>query len=407
MVDDLAEQNDPNESSFQDKSNFIQNEVDELSSEVNTLSSQYNQLNSNAADVLNSISKLENNAVTLKNAITNAIIEISPYSVIATSAYTLTEDIQNILFAAQDELVSIQTIIYPETLNSTSYINNITAQSNMTLDEIMQHVILLENQTNSILMLVQEAEEVAGNSLNNANALAIISNNNSMSLNETQNSLSKLNADVLATLQELTVFNSTIAKAQMNITSVTNALPTLPSEEYVHDQQNTTAQLDMKVNMLNNFYWQQQAMLESLNTSLSSIQQRYEGILIVLNSTAQTVSYYLTQLNSTLDNASEASSQAYADIILAESVLADLQNFSNATAALKAKADEALAVGVEINKTVTSIKIVVDESSSQVEGIRTQLDELLADAMALKDDSATLQQVSYIQLAVIHISFIC
>ena len=353
--------------------------------------------------MLNSINELEHNTVILENAITDAKIEISPYSVTATSAYALTEDIQNILFAAQDELVSIETIIYPETLNSTSYINSIAALSNMTLGEIMKHVILLENQTNSILILVQEAEEVAGNSLSDANALAIISNNNNMSLNETQNSLSKLNADILAALQELTVFNSSIAKAQMNITTITNGLPTLPSEEYIHDQQNTTAQLNMKVNMLNSFYWQQQEMLESLNNSLSSIQQRYEGILIVLDSTAQTVSYYLAQLNSTLDKASEASSQAYADITLAETVLADLQSFSNATAALKAKADEALAVGAEINKTITTIEKVVDESSSQVEGIRTQLDELLADAMALKDDSATLQQVSYIKHVVIHI----
>ena len=391
----LAEANDPT-TTFKDKADFALMEVLDLDMQVNALDLQHGQLYMDVNSLAILTEQLNISTVKLIELIAVAERKASPYTKLVQSAEDVIERLKMEIYAGQDLLVSIETVIYPEILTDTEYINDVATQSNVTLDDLMVHLEILENQANKILLLAEQATEAANVSLDTAYALIIISNENNVSLNMAQGVVKELDASISIALQELAAFNLSIIHAQINIANINDGLPDLPSASYIKSLMNETSQLGSQVDVIKSSYSQQLALYESLNSSLSNIQSRYDVIQELLDKTAETVDKYLNALNSTLDKASTASSEAYADFSEAEEILADLRNFSNATAALKAKADEALLLAADINKTVIAVEKVVSDNLSRLQEIRAEIDEILLESVSLKNSSEALETVSHI-----------
>ncbi len=345
-------------------------------------------------DVLyNHTGQLNMSIASLVDLIEFAKTKVSPYAKLAQSAEQIVNNLKTEIYAGQDILVSIETTIYPNILNNTDYLNGIAMQSNMTLDELVEYVKTLENQADEISTLVEQATDVATNSLSTANDLLVLSEDNNNLLNIVQSAVIELSSHLSVAVQELAMFNMSAIYARMSITDIEASLPKLPSVDYINSQINKTAQLKHITNTIMNSYDQQWMMFQSLWESLNNIQTQYINIQQLLNQTSDTVNQYLDNFTDTLDKANKASNKANADLLEAESILADLKNFSSATTALKTKADLALLMATDINETVNTIEEIVTASITQLTNVRTQLDELLTASLNLQSDSETLDKV--------------
>ena len=392
LVNALAGQNDPT-TTFEEKRAFALDQVFGLESDIDALVSQYGQLYIDVNQLLLLTNKLNISTITLVELIAIAEIKVSPYAKLVESAKLTVNALKNEIYAGQDVLISIETVIYPEILSNTDYLKDKAMRSNVTLDELVMYVEMLENQTNNIITLVEQATDAATSSLSTATSLVTLSNDNNNSLSIVQATLNELDSDLSLAVQELAAFNMSIIYAQMSIGNIEAKLPTLPSKSYIMSQISKIDQLQHTTNTILDSYNRQWTLFRSLNNSLANIQTDYNNIQLLLSQTADTINQYLDDFTSIFDKATTASTKASTDLLEAESILVDLMNFSNATAALKAKADQALLMAADINETINMVEEVVSESISQLDDVSVQLDELLSASLSLQSDSKTVNEV--------------
>ena len=392
-INTLAEQNDPHQS-FEDRRNFALDAVMIFDNVRGLLNSAYGKIPEAIENLTELIDCLKDEPEAREAEIADAQVSVSPYEALARSSDGIVINLKQELYEGQAVLLQIENYILPSIENSASFIENVTFLSNSTLKQVEEYFEDLKNQTNKILALASLATEAANSSLFTANSLLALSTSNNYTVHSVQSTVKELEANISTGLQELEAFNMTVLHNHVSVLNIKNNLPVVPSEASLRAQLQNATELENQLKDLLINYSKERELFQSLNNSLASLKNEYSIITRMLTQTMSQINWYMYQLQSTYNKASDASSSAQVSIADATAILGDLKNFSNAISALKIKANEALNMADEINRTVLMVEEIVSESLAQLEGIRDELDLVQPESIVAHDNSTYLKEVS-------------
>lgn len=389
----LNEQND--DMTFGDKFNTSITLVSKLNNTVSVLESEYWDLYIDIQDILTQTNDLYEDAKSLDMLIEIAETKVSPYAKLVESAKLIIYGVKQEIYAGRGILNETESKYYPEIWQCTDYLNTWADESNMTYLALEEYVDELEMQTATIHGLVEQASNATSVSMTTANLMSVVSTNNSDVLSMVQNTVSNLNANLSFVIHELMRQNLSIIHASMNISSINESLPPLPSMDNINWLLHESSRLNDSLRSISDNYSNLLEQYSELNNSFTGIQSDFMDIYMILSAIHHNITSYLNELTDSLNNADMAVSSANGDINRGYDILADLRDFTNATSQLKSQADEALLLTSGINKTLTMIEEIVSNNLVHINDIVSQLQEILEDAITLKEDSDALKKVCH------------